>query len=110
MADNGKKLSHTLIDLGFFCAFGTTERPGLHPEGFLVKKGTPCTWDSNNGVVCVYDEDGRPWVTLNRKIQDISMDFAVLQRTYNIRRGAPVPHSNDGGQFMLYILPTLMVS
>ena len=100
------KLSHKLLDLGFFSALGTTERSAGQPDGFLVKRGTPNTFDYNNGVVVVYDEMGRPWLkpgpggVLVEEIHEI-------RNEYSLTIGAHVPHSNDGGRFAHEILPTL---
>ncbi len=104
---NQKKLSHTLINLGFVCALGTTEHIGGSARESIVKAGTPSTCDYNNGTNVVYDEEGRPWVMHGSKMTD-----AILHelRTYPLQRGAYVPHSNDGGYFMRKVLPTLFPS
>ncbi len=96
-------LSHQLIDGGFFCALGTTEHPGMTQPGVIVKKGTPFTWDYNNGTFVVYDEAGRPWITGDRAVMD---RFEVA--CHQLSRGAYVPHSNDSGHFIRAILPTLL--
>ena len=45
----GCKLSHVLLDTGWFCALGTSEHPGaMRGEGHLVPLGTPFTHDYNN--------------------------------------------------------------
>ncbi len=91
------KLSHILIDLGFFSALGTSEHLGMTPEECHVKRGQPNTQDYNNGVQVVYDENGRPWIIHGSKVDD-----TVQQGLwdFNLSRGAYVPHSNDGGYFI----------
>jgi hypothetical protein len=97
------KLSHVLLDFGFFSALGTSER-GLPPEEALVKRGTPNTFDSNNGVTVVYDEEGRPWIMHHTCVTDEVWN--ALQE-YSLKCGANVPHSNDGGHFMHEVVLTL---
>ena len=107
MGEN-RKLSHVLIDLDFFPALGTIELSGngILP-GIPVCLGTPNTWDVNNGVVAVYDDRGRPWVILRRNLlaEDV---VEKLPEEFQLRRGAYVPHSSDGGRFVNEILPRLL--
>lgn len=101
-----EKLSHILLDMGFFSALGTTEWAA--GEKKLVLRGTPKTWDANNGVIVVYDDDGRPWISANLEVGIVTLavdKYRVGQ--FNLQRGAYVPHSNDGGQFIHYLLPAL---
>lgn len=91
------KLSHILIDLGFFSALGTSEHPGMMSEECHVKRGTPNSQDYNNGVLVVYDEEGRPWVIHGSKVTDTVKKGLS---GYDLSRGAYVPHSNDGGYFI----------
>ena len=91
------KLSHILIDLGFFSALGTSEHPGMACEDRHVERGQPNTQDYNNGVLVVYDEDGRPWIIHGSKVDDTVQRGL---RDFNLSRGAYVPHSNDGGYFI----------
>lgn len=93
----GKKLSHALIDLGFFSVLGTSEHPGMKKEEVHVKRGTPNTFDSNNSVTVVYDEEGRPWIIPSKKANGGIWDEICV---YQLRAGAYVPHSNDGGNFL----------
>jgi len=103
--DNERKLSHVLLDIGFFSALGTSEHPGGQKEGVHVKRGTPLTYDSNNGTVVVYDEEGRPWITrFSSEIGNICED---LRRSFSLQHGAFVPHSNDGGNFVRNVIPNL---
>lgn len=89
------KLSHKLIDLGFFSVLGTSER--LTSEEYYVKRGQPNTHDYNNGILVVYDEEGRPWI-----IRDPKANYTIWRklREFNLSQGAYVPHSNDGGHFI----------
>ena len=96
----GDKLSHKLIDLGFFSVLGTIEHAGGGRDGFLVKRGTPNTCDYNNGVSVIYDETGRPWIFRGSLGSDMVTSF-------NLKRGAHVPHSNDGGHFVHEVLARL---
>jgi len=106
----GAKLSHRLLDLGFFCALGTSEYPGrgdkVEPH---VKYGTPFTFDTNQGVMVVYDEAGRPWIMLKFKFTDTIAEEVVSSavQEFGMKCGAHVPHSNDGLYFMLQVLPRL---
>jgi len=99
------KLSYNLIDLGFFSALGTSEHPGMMSEEVYVKRGTANTYDSNNGVMVVYDEEGRPWILQYSLVTDKVME--KLRREYSLKHGAYVPHSNDGGHFVHEALPEL---
>lgn len=102
------KLSHELIDLGFFSALGTSEHPGFCREGQHVRRGTPNTYDSNNGVSVVFDEEGRPWIVVNRNMNDeTAPKLTEILHEYGVKRGAYVPHSNDGGHFVLSIMSKL---
>lgn len=106
-----KKLSHRLIDNGFFCALGTTEKPAGNPT--IVKRGEPCRFDTNNGVIVVNDEDGRPWIqrmesfTTEQHRAVFGEDFQYGVNPNNLKRGTYVPHSNDGGYFVINVLSAL---
>ena len=94
----GDKISNELLEQGFFSALGTMENAYYALRGNIVKRGKPCTWDYNNGVMVVYDEEGRPWIKHGGS------------RPYwedRLTRGDYVPHSNDGGLFVCEILPKL---
>ena len=88
----------------FFPVFGTMEfTPGSIREisngtdPTIVGKGTPKTWDYNNGTIVVYDEDGFPWI---RSVMFVSIEFMQRFAAENqIQKGAFVPHSNDGRTF-----------
>lgn len=108
-----RKLSHVLLDLGLFCALGTTERSGVELK--LVKKGMPYTTDTNNGVSVVYDEAGRPWVMRLQEAGSLGYPGKEIQACLDengkeLKRGAYVPHSNDGGHFMREVLPMILRS
>lgn len=60
-----------------------------------IHKGLPLTWDKNNGVTVVYDENGEPWV------------YRGIIEFPELKRGAHVPFSNDGGWHMKQLFPTL---
>lgn len=95
-----EKLSHQLLDLGFFSALGTTEHPGLRPVGVVVHRGEPNRYDANNGMTVVYDEEGRPWIIPSERARAMGDKFVDLFSRYFLKRGAHVPHSNDAGHFM----------
>ncbi len=91
------RLSTVLLNGGFFPVLGTTERMGPSGSNPVVLIGTQFSWDANNGIMVVYDERGWPWITLwwnGARVID------GLERDFNLRRGAFVPHSNDGGCFV----------
>ncbi|MDP6528035.1 MAG: hypothetical protein QF858_04170 [Candidatus Pacebacteria bacterium] len=103
------KLSCVLRSVGFFNALGTPDmvggRTAQPPEG-LVKKGTPFTYDTNNGVAVVNDEDGHPWIWYLDK--PVPQEYTDAVRPFHLLRGAYVPHSNDGGYFVRIVLPELL--
>lgn len=101
-----KILSRDLLELGFFSALGTVQFSKVGSLGGFVKTGVVNTYDYNNGVYVIYDEKGLPWV---KHYENLGADGEVvfLIRKYDLRCGASVPHSNDGGWFMLKVLPTL---
>ncbi len=102
------KISHVLLDLGFFSALGTTEHAGPRPQVLVVKRQTPFTYDYNNGVMVVYDEEGRPWIRSGEvSIYEMVTELRNERRDNPLTRGAYVPHSNDGGHFVREILPEL---
>lgn len=98
------KLSHILLDLGCFSVLGTTERSGGNTTGPIVERGKALTWDYNNGVLAVYDEKGRPWIMGggHEKFNEVQAEISRNQ----LKRGAHVPHSNDGGRFIREVLRT----
>lgn len=100
----GIKLTEALIGDCFLPVFGTVEfsrgslqsiRDGQEPT--LVGKGTPFTWDYNNGVLAVYDEQGKPWICSTSYFTPRALEQFCSR--HNLRQGALVPHSNDGGMF-----------
>ena len=94
----GSALSHKLLVHDFMPVYGTTEKVGGQQK--LVMMGTPFTWATNNGILVVCDERGRPWI---KRSGDIS-DFAKFFDGQPNSRGAYVPHSNDGGEFVSAML------
>ena len=86
------RLSCILLEYGYFSALGTTER-----DGDLVGRGTPLTFDSNNGVFVVYDEEGRPWI---KRVNEVTGEMREELQECGAKRGCYVPHSNDGGYFI----------
>lgn len=101
-----QKLSERLLEEGFFLALGSIEKPACMEPGVLVKCGTPNTYDYNNGAWAVYDELGRPWIIYRESWHTGKMNL-ICELFPDLRRGAYVPHSNDGGEFMRKTLPTL---
>jgi hypothetical protein len=102
-----RKLSYNLMDMGFFSALGTSEHLGIGSKESYVGRGNPFTWDSNNGVTVVYDEEGRPWIKATR---DVPEDLFILgPRFPQMTRGAFVPHSNDGGHFLYRVVLPLLI-
>ena len=101
------KLSHALIDLGFFSALGTLEYFDGRVSDSHVERGEPNTWDSNNGVTVIYDEVGRPWIVRNEVPEDIKRGISSLIRTCGLKVGGYVPHSNDGGRFVIEVMEKL---
>jgi hypothetical protein len=93
----GNKLSHVLLDMGFFSALGTSEHPGLCEEECHVKCGAPNRICNNNGVTVIYDEVGRPWIIHNSRI---TKEVRAALVEFELEHGAYVPHSNDMGRFV----------
>jgi hypothetical protein len=109
MGNEDSKLSHRLMDNGFFSALGTTEIVGGSPK--IVKRGQSHSLDHNNGVQVIYDEEGRPWIKRSEDINQSQLDAIFRGMSiwkYGMTIGAMVPHSNDGGHFVLEILPALL--
>ena len=91
----GHDLSEALQAAGFKNVMGWAETArGQH---FVINRGVPFTWDSNNGVTAVYDEVGDPWVRRgSTRTEDMPHD---------LQRGAHVPMSNDGGNAIQSLFP-----
>ena len=111
---NVSKLSHSLLDLGFICALGMVEIPHAKPilsnvYAYILRRDSPLRWDENNGVVVIYDKEGRPWIMTSKLIKEKDIDYKIgkLISDHHVKRGAFVPFSNDGGWFVGSILPTL---
>ncbi len=97
----GSILSQVLLAHKFMPVQGTTEKVGVEKK--TVSKGAPFTWDTNNGVSVVYDENGHPWIVRGEfNPRRLYMSYKVDLLT----RGAYVPHSNDGGQYIQMIART----
>jgi hypothetical protein len=102
------KISSSLSELGFFCAFNTPEQVEKDsPKQKYVDRGEPNTYDFKNGVLAIYDEKGLPWIILQSYTEEIRVKIEELILSHSLRRGAYVPHSKDGGLFLvgLNILP-----
>jgi hypothetical protein len=100
MGNDTQKLSHVVLDIGFFCALGTKERCHKTSDEVnerCVQRKTPNTWSSNNGVMVVYDEVGRPWIMDHSQVTE---EVQEKLRSFSLTQGAYVPHSNDGGNFV----------
>ena len=99
----GSKISQELRQLGFRSVFATNE--SVAGVSTPVRQREPLTWDNNNGVIVVYDELGSPWICRSDHFADSEhrFKFTTLLREYGVKRGAYVPHSNDGGHF-IYVL------
>ena len=82
-------------------------------DGTRVKSGVAYTFDFNNGICAVYDENSHAWVLPERLFTD-AMAIALFKSRYHSRwtykgvpldRGARVPHSNDGGAWAARTFP-----
>ena len=89
-------LSTRLSLAGFKLVLGTTQWAGGYESE--VGLGEPGRFDSNNGVMVVFDEDGKPWIHRG------SMRPESLGLSWD-KVGAGVPHSNDGGAFIDQLFP-----
>lgn len=106
------KLSDTLKRNGFLMVLGTEQMTGGIKS--MVEKGQPMTCilplinrspPSINGVCCVYDEDGKPWIIRRCNITDDAM--SALQ-SFPLTFWCSVPHGNDGGHFVHDLMPALL--
>lgn len=98
------KLSHKLLDLGFFSALGTTEE-GKTDNRRSVGRGTPFTADKNQGTFVIYDENGWPWI---KRTVELDLDaLRAVTDEFPVKLGAYVPHSNDSGYFVRIRIPSL---
>ena len=97
-----ENLAKKLMDNCFFPVLGTVElsigslrniREGGEPD--LVARGVSRTWETNNGIMVVYDETGEPWIRSTRHTTPEWIE--MFTKKHNLKRGALVPHSNDGG-------------
>jgi len=93
-----KVLSEVLKRLGFVIVFETVEKFG-DGQSAVVGRGVARTYDINNGVLAIYDEDGRPWV-LPRRVWQEGPAVELFSFFPDLTCGAYVPHSNDGGEFI----------
>ncbi len=100
-------LIQQLLALGFIPAINTSEA-GFHGRLTSVREGIPNRFGRNNGVVAVYDEQGRPWVALASTIDEEELERFLAE--YNFPNGVYVPHSNDGGAFIRGRMPSVGVS
>jgi hypothetical protein len=103
---NQMKLSIILLELGLLSALGTTEFSG-DEHRIVRRKKTPNSYNTRNGVLVVYDEEGRPWIARDEQNRELALKLQTLVTEYNLKHGGYVPHSNDGGQFVVGVLPTL---
>lgn len=87
--------------LGFISVLGT-EQAGFHGQVDRVVRDHSRKHDQNNGVVVVYDQSGAPWIV--RCIDLNEGELAKLVRDFDLKEGAPVPHSNDGGDFFRTVI------
>jgi hypothetical protein len=111
MENDKRVLSRDLLELDFFNALGTVQFYKANTFGNFVKAGVPYAYDYHGGVHVVYDEKGCPWVRHRKSFKDDHDAQNVVQslfERYNLQDGAPVPHANDGGWFMLKALPVLL--
>ena len=99
----GNRLAQALLDDKFLSVYSTTEKIGGQMR--LVVRGKPHTWDQNNGISVVCDEEGRPWI--KRDPIKISIFDDAGGTGPQLIRGAHVPHSNDGGEFVRQMLDPL---
>ncbi len=100
--DTTLTLSKQLEDLGFFNALGTHETSGRR-----VQKDTSCSIGYRNGVLVIYDENGEPWIMTNHHPRFREAEQAHYCRRLDSWNAVWVPHTNDGGQFVNEVLPTL---
>lgn len=97
------KLSHFLLDQGFFSILGMPENI-YGEENRIVKKGDPLTTNVNNSTIVVYDEGGLPWVHSLSIIEDTDILHKKLQNFGVNMEEIWVPFSNDSGEQLRYLL------
>lgn len=67
-------------------------------DGMAVFTSHPRTWDDNNGLVAVWLSDNECWVAPASLVRE--EEIAGIARDLNLKKGAYVPFSNDGGAFL----------
>lgn len=96
------KLSHVLLDQGFFSILGMTEN--VYGKKRIIKKGDPYTYHQNNSTIVVCDERGIPWVHSIRVIENTDALYQEL-KYFGVREAEIwVPFSNDSGEQLRYLL------
>lgn len=78
-----------LRDLGF--------TPIRSEDGVAVFTSHPRTWDVNNGLCAVWLSNGECWVAPASLVRE---EIAGIASDLNLKKGAYVPFSNDGGGFL----------
>lgn len=98
-------LQEQLVALGFLDVTGTREQcggreviVGIAPPDQRLRR------DTNNGTRVVVDDHGHSWVQPYNIDSDREKLAVLLDQ---LRYGAYVPHSNDGGKFIRSAWPWL---
>lgn len=78
-----------LRDLGF--------TPIRSEDGLAVFTSHPRSWDDNNGLVAVWLSTNECWVAPASLVRE---EITGIASDLNLKKGAYVPFSNDGGAFL----------
>lgn len=90
------KIIYKLQSLGFMSVLHTMELDRPIQSKHRVTVGTPLTWDTNCGILVIYDDLGHPWI---RRTEGQAEEIRDAFKEFNLRRGGYVPHSRDNGEF-----------
>jgi hypothetical protein len=72
-------------------------------DGLAVFTSHPRRWDDNNGVTAVWLSQNECWLAPS---ECVSRDMPKIAQSFNLKKGAYVPFSNDGGHFLRHYFLT----
>lgn len=87
---------------GFRCVLGASENTHVGPAVIKSAPNMAKRYDTNNGMLVIYDETGAPWVAAVEEVSRSTLDRLI--EAHSLRLGAYVPCSNDNGAFLSGLL------
>jgi len=98
-------LQQDLLELGFLDVTGTTEQCGGREMNIgIAPPDQRLRRDTNNGTRVVVDDHGHSWVQPCQADSDREKLTTMFDQ---LKYGAYVPNSNDGGKFLRSVWPWL---